>query len=200
MQQALEAPPPDQPVTVNIVRTVRPGEEEKFEALVRNFIPRALTFPGHMGVHVVKPAARTSRDYHVVIRFATGEQWQRFHAWPEYVEFRATIEPLLEREPCVQAMTGLESWFTVSDVPGGLRPLPRWKMALVTLLAVYPVSLAMTLFIRPWVEHWPIWLQSLLFASGMVAILTWVVMPQLTRLLAPWLYPEADVDALNSKE
>jgi len=188
MNQPLAASPADQPVTVNIVRTVLPGREENFEALVRAFIPQALTFPGHLGVHVVKPATRTSRDYHVVIKFATRQQWQSFQVWPEYTQFRATIEPLLEREPCVDEMTGLESWFTVPHAQA-LRPLPRWKMAMVTLLGVYPTSLLIGLFLRPQLTTWPIWLQSLAFAVCMVAALTWVVMPLLTRLLAPWLYP-----------
>ena len=62
----------DQPVTVNIVRTVRAGREEEFETLMRAFIPKTLAFPGHLGVHVTKPAMRTPRDYHVVIKFASG--------------------------------------------------------------------------------------------------------------------------------
>jgi antibiotic biosynthesis monooxygenase (ABM) superfamily enzyme len=184
-------PPEDAPITVNIVRTVRPGHEDAFEGLVRRFIPVALTFPGHLGVHVVKPAARTSRDYHVVIKFATKTQWRSFRDWPQYVQFRAEIEPLLEREPCVHEMVGLESWFTLPDAPA-LRPLPRWKMALVTLLAVYPTSLIFTLLLRPRIAHWPLPLQTLLFATTTVGLLTWLVMPLLTRLLAPWLYHAAD--------
>ncbi|MEX0713488.1 MAG: antibiotic biosynthesis monooxygenase [Pirellulales bacterium] len=189
----------DQPVTVNVVRTVRPGREEAFEAQIREFIPKSLTFPGHLGVHVVKPAARTSRDYHVVIKFAGRGQWQSFQAWPEYVRFRAAIEPLLEREPCVEEMTGLESWLTL---PGAqtLRPLPRWKMALATLLGVYPTSLLIGVVAGPWLTRWPRWLQSLFFAVCMVALLTWVVMPLLTRLLARWLYPHAEVPARKPQE
>jgi antibiotic biosynthesis monooxygenase (ABM) superfamily enzyme len=183
-----------QPITVQIVRTVRADQQEAFEAILRTFIPRALSFPGHLGVHVVKPAARASRDYHVIIKFATSEQWRAFQTWPEYVEFRAQIEPLLEHEPCIEEMTGLESWFVVPH-SHELTPLPRWKMALVTLLGVYPTSLLLTFFVRPRVTHWPLWMQSLLFAVCMVGLLTWIIMPLLTRLLARWIYPRVDQPA-----
>ena len=189
----------DQPVTVNILRTVRSGREDDFETLVREFIPKSLTFPGHLGVHIVKPAAGTSRDYHIVIKFAAREQWQNFQASPEYAQFRASIEPLLEREPCIEEMTGLESWFTLPHAQA-LRPLPRWKMALVTLLGVYPTSLLISALIGSWLTHWPGWLKSLALAVCMVALLTWVVMPLLTRLLARWLYPRAHAAKLKPKE
>jgi antibiotic biosynthesis monooxygenase (ABM) superfamily enzyme len=198
MQEPLAVLPAGQPITVNIVRTVRPGSEQDFEAVLRSFIPKALTFPGHLGVHVVKPAARTSRNYHVVIKFTTAEQWQSFRSWAEYEQFRTTIEPLLEREPCVEEMTGLESWLTLPHAPA-LRPLPRWKMALVTLLGVYPTSLIITVLVRPRVAYWPLWLQSLAFAVCMVGMLTWVVMPLLTRLLAPWLYSRVPEESPNSR-
>jgi antibiotic biosynthesis monooxygenase (ABM) superfamily enzyme len=190
----------EQAVTVNIVRTVLPGREDDFEALVRAFIPKSLTYAGHLGVHVVKPAASTSRKYYVVIKFATGKQWQSFQEWPEYLQFRAAIEPLLEREPCVEEMTGLESWFTLPGATS-LRPLPRWKMALVTLLGVYPTSVLIGMFVGPWLTTWPGWLQSFVFATLMVAMLTWVVMPLLTRLFRFWLYPrDADMQvAQNDK-
>lgn len=188
MKESDAATVADQPVTVNIVRTVRPGREAEFEILMRAFIPLALTFPGHLGVHVVKPAAQAPRDYHIVIKFATGEQWRSFQAWPEYEQFRTMIEPLLEREPCVKEMSGLESWITMPHA-ATLRPLPRWKMATVTLLAVYPTSLFITEFIRPRLLHWPVAAQSLVYAMCTVGLLTWVIMPLLTRWLARWLYP-----------
>lgn len=191
--------PEDAPITVNIVRTVRHGHQDAFEGLVRRFIPVALTFPGHLGVHVVKLAARSSRDYHVVIKFATTAQWRSFRDWPPYVQFRAEIEPLLEREPCIHEMVGLESWFTMPGAPA-LRPLPKWKMALVTLLAVYPTSLLITTLLRPRVTHWPLALQNLLFAATMVGLLTWLVMPFVTHVLAPWLYYPADSGDTPRKE
>jgi antibiotic biosynthesis monooxygenase (ABM) superfamily enzyme len=178
----------EQPVTVTIGRTVLPGREAEFEALTRAFAPKALTFPGHLGVHVLKPADGVSREYQVVLKFATRRQWEQFLNWPDYQEFRTAIRPLLEQEPRVEELCGLESWFTLPGAPA-LRPLPRWKMALVTLVGVYPTSLLIGLVVIPFLENWPHWLRSLVFAVLMVVMLTWLVMPLLTRAFRPWLYP-----------
>lgn len=177
-------------VTITILRTVRPGQEEAFEQRLREFIPQALSFPGHLGVHVLKPTPNTTREYRVVIRFATRARYTEFQSWPPLLHFQQEIAPLLERDPCLEELTGLESWFTL---PGDTRlhPLPRWKMALVTVLGVYPTSLLLGQLVMPLLPGWPGWLQSLVMAVLMVVGLTWVVMPLLTWLLRRWLHPES---------
>ena len=179
-----------EPVTINILRTVREGQEPLFEEKVRGFVQQALEFPGHLGVHVLKPAPGAGREYRVVLRFASRAQWREFEAWPPYEAFRADIQPLLEREPCVEELSGLESWFTLPGA-AAIRPLPRWKMACVTLLGVYPTSLAFTMLVTPWTPDWPLAVRSFLVALCTVLTLTWLVMPFLTRGLKPWLYPGA---------
>jgi len=88
----------------------------------------------------------------------------------------------------VEELTGLESWFTL---PGAaLRPLPKWKMAAATLLGVFPTSLLLGETVGRGMVDWPLLLRSAVFAALMVALLTWVVMPLLTRALHNWFYPE----------
>jgi uncharacterized protein len=177
---------PTDPLTVQISRTVRPGREAQFEEKVRAFVPMALEFPGHLGVQVVKPAPGAGREYLVIIRFASRELWERFLASEAYTRFREEIGPLLEKPPEVQEMCGLESWF----MPPGetLRPLPKWKMALVTLLGVYPTSLVLGMTVGPRVRGVAAPVAALVMSASMVVALTWLVMPFLTRLLHRWLH------------
>jgi antibiotic biosynthesis monooxygenase (ABM) superfamily enzyme len=179
----------DAPLTITIARRVRPGCEEPFERLMHDFVPRALTFSGHLGVHVTKLISEAILEYHVVIKFASRKQWREFHAWPEYEAFRAAIDPLLETEPSVAELSGLESWFTPVSSP--LRSLPRWKMALITLLGVYPISLGLNLAFGPTLDTLPPWLRSLFVSSSMVVLLTWVVMPNLQQIFSRWLQDDA---------
>jgi antibiotic biosynthesis monooxygenase (ABM) superfamily enzyme len=180
-----ESTSPADPLTIAITRTVKPGQEANFEALVKAFIPTSLTFPGHLGVNIVKPVA--GRSYRVWLKFARREQWQAFLDWEPYVTFRLAIEPLLERESCVEELSGLESWFTL-PTQSGLHKLPRWKMATLTLLAVYPTSMLLGETLGRWTSDWPVWLQRFCVGAAMVLMLTWVVMPFLTRVFARWLY------------
>lgn len=79
-------------------------------------------------------------------------------------------------------MHGLEAWFHSSHTPP-----PRWKMAVATLLGVYPTSLLLAVTVGGAVHTWPLLARSLVIAGCMVALLTWVVMPLVTRLLHGWL-------------
>jgi uncharacterized protein len=68
---------------------------------------------------------------------------------------------------------------------------PRWKMALLTWIAVWPTSIFVSLFVKPTlVRTFPHVLAAGLAAAVMVAILFWVAMPFLTRLARRWLYTE----------
>jgi uncharacterized protein len=175
------------PVTVLITRLVRPGHEAAFEAAVRAWIPVSLSFPGHLGVHVLRPPPG-GREYGAVVKFASRGQWDAFAASPEYRAFLAGIRDHLDAEPAVDTVTGLESWFTPPGTPVRLAP-PRWKMALTTWVGVNLTAYALTLTLKPGLETWPFFFNFITFNAAVVAGLTWAVMPLLTRLARRWLHP-----------
>src|SRR5438045_3727743 len=120
------------PVTVVITRAVLPGSEQAFEEAVKAWVPEALAFPGHLGVHMLRPPPG-GREYGAVLKFRTQAEWEAFRLAPEYLHFRTRIRPYLVDEPRVETECGLESWFTTLGSPV-LRVPPRWKMAVVTWL------------------------------------------------------------------
>lgn len=176
-------------VTVCITRSVRPGCEADFERALHDFVRRSLPLPGQLGVHVMRPAAGSdSRDYGIVRKFRDRAALDAFRTSPEYLEWNQLAVELTEGTGRVEELTGLESWFTL---PGAnLRPLPKWKMALVTLIGVFPTSLLLGATVGRWTVDWPMFVRALVVAACMVALLTWVVMPLLTRQLHSWLHKE----------
>src|SRR5436190_16386463 len=114
----------NEPVTVIVTRRVREGSEAAFEGAVKAFIPKALGFPGHLGVHMLRPSPG-ERDYGAVLKFRAQQDWAAFHDSPEYAAFLTEIEPYLKEPQGVETLCGLESWFT----PLGARTTrvpPRW--------------------------------------------------------------------------
>jgi len=176
-------------ITVCISRTVKSGCEAAFERALHDFVQRSLALPGQLGVHVMRPAPGSdSREYGIIRKFCNRDALAAFRSSPEYLEWNQTTLDLTEGSGRVEELTGLESWFTL---PGAaLRALPKWKMAVVTVLGVYPTSLLLGETVGRWTRDWPILLNVLVFATVMVALLTWVVMPLLSRLLHAWLHPE----------
>lgn len=175
---------PGDPVTVVITRAVRPGREAAFEAAVREWIPAALKFPGHLGVHMLRPPPG-GREYGAVLTFASADAWAAFRDDPAYRAFLAAVRDHLEADPRTETVTGLEGWFT----PPGAAVPPRWKGAAATWLGVNLTALALTYTLTPLTAGWPWGLAFVTFNAGVVAGLTWLVMPALSRLLRPWLEP-----------
>jgi|SoiMethySBSTD1v2_1073268.scaffolds.fasta_scaffold120890_3 antibiotic biosynthesis monooxygenase (ABM) superfamily enzyme len=65
----------------------------------------------------------------------------------------------------------------------------RYKLALLTWASAYGVITLMLTLLGPLMASWPLALRTLVLSATMVATLTWVVMPRLTRLFQPWLAP-----------
>jgi antibiotic biosynthesis monooxygenase (ABM) superfamily enzyme len=95
-------------------------------------------------------------------------------------------EPLIHEEK-VHVLTGLETWFTLPSKPGEPAP-PRYKMVVVTWLAVFPLITAILLLFGPLLSQLPMLLRTLVLTGVMVTMMTYVVMP----LVSLWLYPDRE--------
>ncbi len=176
-----------EPVTVSITRTVKPGCEARFERALHEFVQRSLNLPGQLGVHVMRPApGSTSREYGIVRKFSNREALTAFRASPEYLEWNQLAVELTEGSGRVEELCGLESWFTFPGEP--LQRLPKWKMAIATFLGVFPTATLLNLTLGPAIRSWPFVVSGVVFNAAMVALLTWIVMPLVTRALHGWLH------------
>jgi hypothetical protein len=178
-----------EPAAVLALRMVKPGLEGRFEAELHDFISRSLQTEGQLGVSVMRPIQGSgSREYGILRRFSDSASRDLFYHSPLFKEWEVKVASLTEGEAKHQELSGLETWFVL---PGqrALIPPPRWKMALVTLLGVWPTSMFVPWLLNPLVNGLPFPLQALFIGAGIVILLTWVVMPALVRILRLWLYP-----------
>jgi uncharacterized protein len=176
-----------EPVTVVVRRRVKAGAEADFERAMQEFIRFALAFPGNRGIDVLRPQPGGSRDYTVVDRFVDRNARQAFKDTSDYREWMSRLRELTEADPYMEERDGLGGWFTPPEAPRASPPA-RIKMALVTFVGVYPLTSSL-----PALGHWllPNWhplLVNVFVTGAIVAALTWVVMPILTRVLADWLF------------
>ena len=176
--------PTGEPVTVTVARRVAPGREREFEDWYDGIIGAATRFPGFLGAGVLRPHS-TGQDWHVVYRFADRAALERWEASPVRAAWLDRADDFVE-ETGVSRVSGLETWFAM---PGRTAPAPaRWKMALVTLLAIVPLVLLMNLTVTPLLSGWPLVGRTLVFSGTLTALMTWVVMPRMTRLFRRFLY------------
>jgi antibiotic biosynthesis monooxygenase (ABM) superfamily enzyme len=173
------------PIHIAITRTVRAGCEAEFQAALREFFQSSFAHGGVLGASLLTPLPGSdSREYGILRTFASEAERAAFYASPEFHAWEARARTLTEGEPEYRELHGLEAWFRSSN-----NAPPRWKMAVTTLLGVYPTSLFLSLTLGEVVHTWPLLVRSLVIAASMVALLTWVVMPTVTKLLHKWLHP-----------
>ena len=181
---------PAQPdMATSVIRhEVKPGTGPQYEQWLKRVIPVAARFPGHQGVNVTRPSAGTN-GYTVTIRFDSlehAEDWFRSDARRQLV---AEVEPLLDRAEKIETVTGLEFWFMP---PVGQKHAPAYKQFLLTLSVIYPLTLIVPWLLRPLLGAAPalqhVLVDHLIVAAIIVGLMTYVVMPRYTRLMAKWLY------------
>jgi antibiotic biosynthesis monooxygenase (ABM) superfamily enzyme len=122
--------------------------EADIETWARGILAAARLFPGHLGALVLD--APGSRERHILFSFADRKRLQGWLDSAERRHWLARVEELLEADRGLQQLTGLETWLKLpgSKVPT-LKPPPRWRVWLVSLVAVYPLVLAFQVFAVP---------------------------------------------------
>lgn len=67
------------------------------------------------------------------------------------------------------------------------RPMSRGKTWAVSLIGLYPLVLGFLAFVAPHVHRWPLAARAALYPSVLLTLMTYLVMPVLTRLMRRWL-------------
>lgn len=169
------------PATMLVLRRVRRGAEAEFEEALRDVIRAASAFDGHLGATVVRPAP--GRPEHVlVVRWASAADLEAWRASATCAEWLARVAPITEALDAYE-LHGMEAFF---DLPGPRAPA-RWKMAVVTFVAIYPLILALSALLQRGLPELPLALRVAVTSGVLVPLMTWVVMPWLTGRLARWL-------------
>ncbi|MBD2250012.1 antibiotic biosynthesis monooxygenase [Nostoc parmelioides] len=179
----------DQIITVVISQVVKPGCETAYEAWLKDITTVARTYTGHMGTNVIRPQLGVRTEYVIIFRFDGYENLKTWMTSRDRQYWLTQAETLVESEPQVQQINGLEAWFSLPGQP--LKTPPRYKTALLTWASVYVLINLLNTFITPLLRGLPPFIISLIITVTMVLLLTYVVMPRVSRLFSSWLYPKS---------
>ncbi len=179
----------DPPVTAVASRRVKPGREEEFEEWVAGVTAAGARFPGYLGSNIFRPSGPDDDEYQIVFGFDHASNLERWQGSEERRRWNEQARDLIHEEPRVRVLTGLETWFTLPSKEGDPPP-PRYKMVVVTWLAVFPLATVVFMLLDPLLGGFSVVLRTLVFTMVMVSLMTYVVMPRMTRLFSFWLYPK----------
>lgn len=170
-------------VHVAITRRVKPGKEAAFEAALLDFFAATMNMPGTHGAQLLRPAPGGDPcEYGILRAFESKAAQEAFYRSPEFTAWEERVAPLVDGGYHLRELHGLEAFFR-----GGLKAPPRWKMAAITWLGVFPAAYLWGTLLRPLLAPLPGIVSTAIISMFVVATLAWLVMPFLTRIFGTWL-------------
>ncbi|MGV3523408.1 MAG: antibiotic biosynthesis monooxygenase [Candidatus Sericytochromatia bacterium] len=177
------------PVHVAILRRVKPGQQAAFEEAVERFFKTAPE-AGSLGAQLIRPLpGGDPHEYGILRSFPDPATRDRFYASAHFQDWERSIAAYVEGPGTRMPIHGLEAWFRTPNSP------PRWKMALVSWSGVWPSVFGVSLVVGPFLKGLPPFLGVGISTFFVVILLTWGVMPQLTRVLRGWLHAPQHTDS-----
>jgi uncharacterized protein len=180
-----ETPGAAGPVTVVVSRLVKPGREREYEAWLAGIAEQMSTFEGFKGLELARPVHGLQREHVVIMRFDSPDHLARWESSEIRSTWLAKAASVTDELVSIQHISGMEGLFTLGASNVALAP-PKYKMLIVISVGLYPLVILANLFVAP---HLPLpFLGRTLITTVLnVAIMTYLVMPQLTWLLRSWL-------------
>jgi len=188
------------PVTVIVKRIAKKDKIKEFEEWLSGISKDISRQEGMMGIDIIKPTSNSTNnksksEYVIIFRFNSYENLEKWEKSPIRNEWLQKSRKLAEPDYDVQKMTGLEYWFTLyfKDESSPLIPLqppPRYKMVIVTI----PVISILLLTLVPQINFLtemlsiPFPVRLVIALTITVLLMSYVIMPLLTKLLKFWLF------------
>jgi antibiotic biosynthesis monooxygenase (ABM) superfamily enzyme len=157
-----------------------------------------LKFEGHLGVNIIRPIEQSRPEYVIIFRFNTLDNLLKWEKSPERREWLENSKHVVEGEDKVQKFTGLEFWFTPrsphrvkyeaknnEDTVLAANVPPRYKMVMVTVSILFVLLHTLIPPIRQLTETLPLLLSDLMGVTITVFLMTYLIMPSVTKLLKP---------------
>ena len=177
------------PLTVVVSRRVRKGQQEAFEALSSQMTERASRFPGYLGTAMFRPASPDDPEYRIVFKFRDRETLTAWEESEERAELLEQIESLLVQPSEREVTSGIVTWFTL---PGQnpVQPPPKWKMTIVSWLALYPAVTLVFVIFGDLLAQVPLLLRTMIVTIVVMGLMSYVLMPRMTKWFKFWLFPD----------
>lgn len=189
--------------TEAVISVVVPHRLEEYVAARKELDRSVAEFPGFVGTEHHPPSGPHDRRWTTVISFQTAEDLARWRDSPERVRGVRRIRKIAPDVVKVLPW-GFGQWFAVD---AETTRTPAWKQAMVVLAVLYGMVsvLDMTLgdYLGPgisisghtWVAGLGAQLPAIVFVQNLIgtALLTWLLMPVITRVMEWWLRPDASL-------
>lgn len=178
----------DTGVTVLANHSVAVEKRVAFLEAVRELLEGFDKVPGALGCQVFEQEEGDVVRVSMVQRFATEEDHEAWRESGDFARWQQKMAELPRTLEQVHRYSGMDALFAAGvkdDAP------PRWKMAVVLMLAVFPLSFALSQWFGRALASVPPLFGALVSTPVMVILMTYVMVPLFTKLMGGWLQPKA---------
>ncbi len=191
-----------EPITVAIERRIDPARVIEATSWMQAGTDLAATFPGFLGSGWVR-AGEGSDLWYMLYRFRDIETLESWETSPQRTWWMDSGRPFA-KEVRVERRSGIEGWFDAhlatdieSRIAASTGPIqqpipvapPRWKQAVTIWLGFFPINLLASWLLGyvPGFSDLPLAVRVLITTVILTPIMTYWVLPFITRMLRPWL-------------
>ncbi|HET8807984.1 MAG TPA: antibiotic biosynthesis monooxygenase [Methylophaga sp.] len=176
--------------TAVITHQVAKNKHAEYEAWLNEIAPQCKNATGHLDWQIIRPIAGLTETFTIVIRFDTQSHLRGWMESAQRNELIQKVSPLLVKGDDFYISSGLDFWFTPEKANTKI-PI-RWKQALVTWSAIYPLVLILPLLVLPTMHEMGLpesrYLDTLVVTGIAVLLMVYLVMPRYTKLIHRWLF------------
>ena len=179
----------NEPVTTMFTDRVKPDKINEYEAWSKGINGDAKKFSGFLSVDVIRPEKNNYPEYITLVKFNSYENLMQWKESSNLTKWLVKLPELLISDTHAQECVGLDLWFDRPNVSKKFNDPPFWKQVIIGVICVYPLILLLNWALGPVTEGIPSKIGLLLNVFILSILLTYPVMPLMTRLLRQWLYP-----------
>src|SRR5262249_94087 len=175
------------PVAMVFTHRVRSEKVDDYRIWRRKTIAAQAKYLGYLATDSFEPRGEAQDEWIDIVRYDTVDHLDAWVNSQERQDLLRDLDPLVENMHA-HRLTGLEGWFTLNRRPDeAVNGTPPWKPALVVLVALYSTVMLLSILVNPLLQHFTFAVQMLIGNVLSIILLTWLVMPWVSRLLNFWL-------------
>lgn len=172
-------------VATAFISTLAPDHKEQYWKWVVQMQSTQARFPGYAGVYFEPPTPQREHHWTTVLRFDSPANLETWFASPERKQLLDDSKELV-RETKVQHLSSpYPGWFPSADKSD----TPKWKGAVMVIVALYPIIGVMRHTLTPILEQIHSEIGKAVGCLISVGLVSWVAMPFLIQHFGWWLSP-----------
>jgi len=171
--------------TVIAKHQIAKDKHQLFEEWLKKISQAAQCYSGYLGTETMRLLEKSNQSYACIFRFDTFKNLERWVASDERRRLLHELDDLALSKPSFVEYTGLKLWLPPST--GITKPPSRHKMAFLTFLSIWALVHIVMNYVHPLIPGSAI-VREMLVIAIIVLLMTYAVIPLLTKLLSNWLY------------